>query len=293
MTIARLYDIYEGKIIDVAVRQKGQDTERGDYVIVKNEEGQETMARFLRFFTVDDGYGVTSAEFLRKATAHDVQKIDALQEKSINALSIFQEKIQKYSCPMKPVSVQYSFNNKNIHFVFTAPERIDFRDLLKDLVATFKKKIYLEQIGPKDRAKLFGGFGKCGREQCCSTFLHTLPSVTMDAVRQQHLLYKSSSKLLGSCGKLLCCLTYELEVYKELSALVPPMGSIVQIGRQKGHIIGMDILSRTVRVQFDKTDKIEVVSVEKIKVLEEKKGEGPLLFETDEPLSYEETQSIS
>jgi len=290
MNVIRVIDIYEGKIVDITIKDSS-DLVRGDFVIMKNEEGQEAMGRFMRSFIVSEKYETSSVQFLRKATPHDIQKIEALEEKSNNAAAIFIEKIAQYGCPMKPVSVQYSFNNKNIHFTFTAAERVDFRDLLKDLVSTFKKKIFLEQIGPKDRARVFGGYGKCGREQCCSTFLSSLPSVTMDAVRQQHLLYKSSSKLLGACGKLLCCLTYELDLYRELSAHFPPLGSIVSIDKEKAEVIGMDILNQTVRVQFEKTEKVDTFPVSKIKIIK-KKEEEPLIAEDDEEV-LEESLPVS
>lgn len=282
MNIVRVLDIYEGKIFDMTAKDSS-DIVRGDFVIIKNEEGQEAMGRFIRSFTVSEKYATSPVLFLRKATPHDIQKIESLEGKSKSATVLFIEKTAQYGCPMKPVSVQYSFNNKNIHFTFTSPERVDFRDLLKDLVSTFKKKIFLEQIGPKDRAQVFGGYGKCGHEQCCSTFLSVLPSVTMEAVRQQHLLYKSSSKLLGGCGKLLCCLTYEIELYKELSAKFPSLGSIVSIDKEKAEIIGMDILNQTVRVQFEKTEKVDTVSITKIKIIK-KKEEELLIPEEDEKI---------
>lgn len=291
MMVARLYDIYEGKIVDITIRDTVSIFSR-DVVIIKNDSGQETMANVIRIFDTSDTFETSSAEFLRKATAHDLQKIEGLKEKSRNAFVIFTEKVKAYNCPMKPVSVQYSFNNKNIHLTFTAPERVDFRDLLKELVSTFKKKIFLEQIGPKDRAKVFGGFGKCGHQQCCSTFLQQLPSVTMEAVRQQHLLYKSSSKLLGACGKLLCCLTYEIDLYKELSRNFPSLGSIVEANKQRATVVGMDILNQTIRIQYEQTEKIETIAIRHIKILEEKKTEE-LLIEEDEKIEYEKETPIS
>ena len=148
--------------------------------------------------------------------------------------------------------------------MFTAPERVDFRELVLDLSKNIHKKIYLQQIGPRDRARILGGYGRCGKKQCCSTFLQELPSVTMDTARLQNLLFKSTTKLSGSCGKLLCCLNYELEDYTSLRNNLPEVGTRIKVKSKEGQVVGVDILNQLVRVQFKEFTPVETFTLNEV-----------------------------
>lgn len=203
---------------------------------------------------------------LRRVTVNDLQKIESNKDRSEKALEYFKEKIDEFKLDMHPIRAQYSFDGGSIYFSFTAPERIDFRDLVKDLAAHFKKKIFLQQIGPRDRAQITGGFGKCGRSLCCNTHLYSMPSVSMEAVRLQNLLYRNTAKLSGLCGKLLCCLNYELEEYAKLEKNIPPVGTTVKHKLGEGYVTSIDILNQLVKIVLP-NGRYETVPVQEVTVV--------------------------
>jgi cell fate regulator YaaT (PSP1 superfamily) len=192
------------------------------------------------------------------------------------------EKIKKHNLEMFLAFTEYSFDGSKINFVFTADDRVDFRDLVKDLAKTFQKQIHLQQIGPRDKARLITGRGKCGQGLCCSNWLKDLESITMDMVRSQNLESKGSSKLSGCCGKLLCCLKYEVEEYKNLKKNLPRVGNLVKLKKKNAEVIGLDILNQKVKV-FCEDKSIEIVHKDDIKkiISNKSKEERPVSNETD------------
>lgn len=148
-----------------------------------------------------------------KATAEDMEKMREQQKLREQALSKCRELIKKYQLEMRLVDCAFSFDGGRITFVFTAPSRVDFRNLLKDLNHAFQKSIRLQQIGVRDAAKYIGGVGVCGRGLCCSAFLCTLGSISTDLARLQEIDQRGTDRLLGSCGRLRCCLRFEAEMY--------------------------------------------------------------------------------
>ena len=151
---------------------------------------------------------------LREATKDDLRKMEMNIRKERHAASVFQNRIQKYRLPMKLVEIKSHFSEKKITFYFTSQERVDFGSLVKDLARAFKCRIELRQIGDREKSKRIGGFGPCGRQLCCQSFLKNFEPVTMKMAKEQELPL-DSSKLGGMCGKLLCCLRYELPSYRE------------------------------------------------------------------------------
>jgi cell fate regulator YaaT (PSP1 superfamily) len=247
-------------------------------VILRTHEGTEEIAEVVACFTRNDLLMLDATfTFLREATESDREKFERQRGEKAEFLRIFGEKIITFHLNMHPVDVEQSFDGAGLHFMFTAEERVDFRELVKDLAAVFKKKIYLQQIGPRDRSRLVSGFGVCGRELCCSTFLHETPAVSMDAVRTQNIFFKDRDKLTGLCGKLKCCLNYELDEYARLRRELPGIGSLVQIKSRKGSrsndrgkIIGLTILDQLVRVVIPDTGEILTVPVSDVHVLEKR-----------------------
>lgn len=302
MIVLRVFNRYLQKIQDIEVKNSNIEYNVGDKIAYKlninpeeeiEEQGdleeddkntsvKESHSMILYDAVIMKKFDVESypseylvdASIIRKITTRDQQKIEYLIEKSNDAFELFKMKISKYNLDMVAVSANFSLDDKKLHFQFTAETRVDFRDLLKDLIKTYRKKIFLEQIGPKDRASLISGYGKCGRSRCCSCFLRDLPSVTMEDVRAQNLVYIKSDKLLGNCGKLLCCLKYELDLYNELNKNMPKMKSIIEYNNSNWEILAIDILNQKVKIRNIKDEKhIEHVKVSQIKIIKEPKIE--------------------
>lgn len=238
--------------------------EVGQYVIFRNEEMEEEaglVKRIERDFDtaqLDEDQRASLARncsVLRIANDLDKQKIDANEKMIDSAMSECEQLIDQHHLGMRLVTAHFSFTGKQVLFVFTAESRVDFRGLVKDLARHFKRKVRLKQIGPRDRARYvgqkYGAYGRCGRPLCCATFLKELDSVTMDMVRVQNLANKGASKLSGVCGKLMSCLQYEVEMYKEFRQDLPEVGVRVQTQKGNGVVTGFDILSQMVTVTYD------------------------------------------
>jgi len=228
----------------------------GDEIIIKFSkdgnfyEDNATIIDFTDTYKKDTASDIQDLEILRYITPHDKQIIEnhKLHAKESMIKSI--ELVRKHNLDMKIIESKISHDNKVITLVFTAEERVDFRDLLKDLAREFKRQIRLRQIGPRDHAKILGGYGKCGRDQCCSSFLPELGGITMEMARVQDITSKGASKISGNCGKLLCCLSYELEVYKSLREKMPRLGQEVKTLEGKGTVVDLDVLKQMVKVSY-------------------------------------------
>ncbi len=212
---------------------------------------------------------------VRIANQDDFKKIQKLEKKNEEAYKIAREKVWKHKLPMKVFSAHYMFDEKRIIFYFTAENRIDFRDLVKDLAAIFKIRIELRQVPQREETRMLGGIGLCGREFCCTSFLKFLDKPTIKMAKLQDLSL-NMAKLTGPCGKLLCCIEYEYEVYQELKKEFPKEGTKVKFnvkdiptekivefnlplsGEVTGKIKGYNILKKSVFVEIDEKHTIEV-----------------------------------
>lgn len=256
------------------------DVEANDYAVFHDEENRENIGKvhFVNREVSEENEKINkNYSYLRKATANDIQKMEMLGEKGAEAKEKCKEKIKEHNLDMLLEFVEYSLDGNRINFIFTADDRVDFRDLVKDLAKTFQKQIHLQQIGPRDKARIVTGRGKCGKGLCCANWLKNLDSITMDMVRSQNLESKGSSKLSGCCGKLMCCLRYEVEEYKKLKSQLPESGSIVKVKKGEGKVIGLDILNQTAKILFP-DQSYEIVKAEEIKkVVAKGKGQeaGP------------------
>jgi len=169
------------------------------------------------------------------------------------------KKIAEHNLDMKLVEAEYSFDKSKIIFYFTSEGRVDFRELVKDLARIFKARIELRQIGVRDEAKLFGGFGSCGKELCCRRFLKDFEPVTIRMAKEQGLPL-NPPKISGVCGRLMCCLAYECKVYKELSRDLPKEGDKINTPEGKGKVVSVNILKRSVIVEVGTEGKqIEII----------------------------------
>jgi cell fate regulator YaaT (PSP1 superfamily) len=155
-------------------------------------------------------FGEDIPRAVRKANEKDIRQFERNIDDELNAVNIFKEKIEKHKLEMKLVNIHYQFDRKKLYFFYTANGRVDFRELAKDLAANFRTRIELRQIGVRDEARKIGGVGMCGREYCCSTFLNGFRRITTQIAAEQNLT-SNLSKLSGPCGKLKCCLSFEIE----------------------------------------------------------------------------------
>lgn len=186
---------------------------------------------------------------LSKATAADLAKEQKNVEDAHKALGVAKEKIRKHQLEMKLIQVEYMFDRSKMIFYFTADGRIDFRELVKDLAAIFRTRIELRQIGVRDEAKILGGIGPCGRQLCCSTFLGDFIPVSIKMAKDQGLSL-NPVKISGLCGRLMCCLKYENDEYGLAKKELPDYGKEVVTPDGKGKVIGLNLLSRVVKVRL-------------------------------------------
>jgi len=197
-----------GKIYDFEVNGSDEEFKKGDLVIVESDLGLSIGSVIIERRTVE-----TSArelrKVLRKATEEDFKQKQDNEAFEKKAKDYCIERIMARGLPMKLVFTESTLDKKRIVFYFTAEGRIDFRELVKDLAAKFKTRIEMRQIGVRDEAKIVGGFGMCGRELCCKTFLTSFEPISIKMVKQQELVL-NMNKLSGICGRLMCCLSYEI-----------------------------------------------------------------------------------
>ena len=234
----------------------GLELSQGDGVVVKTARGVEFGTVVIGPRDVPDSEVVQPLKDVqRKATQEDIDKLAENSEKEKEAYAICEEKIRLRELPMKLISVEYTLDVNKIIFYFTAEGRIDFRELVKDLAAVFHTRIELRQIGVRDEAKLLGGIGCCGRPLCCATFLGDFEPVSIRMAKDQSLSL-NPTKISGICGRLMCCLKYEHDLYqgccKQNSIIAPPkQGSRVVSMEGEGKAISINMQKRTVTVLLD------------------------------------------
>ena len=190
---------------------------------------------------------------LRVATAEDRAMREESAAREAAAFAVCQEKIAKHGLDMKLVDVEYTFNGGKVIFYFTADERVDFRELVKDLAAHFHTRIELRQIGVRDEARMIGGLGSCGRPVCCKTFLDDFRPVSIRMAKDQNLSL-SPTKISGLCGRLMCCLQYEQAAYEEMKKLMPKVGKEIQTPDGNGVAVENNAVTEKSRVKLTMPD---------------------------------------
>lgn len=248
------YDLGENVIVETA-----RGVEFGQIIIENKEVPDEEITSPLK-------------PVIRRANERDRQIVKENREKERTAFDICCEKIKKHKLDMKLVRVEYTFDANKILFYFSAENRVDFRELVKDLASVFKTRIELRQIGVRDQSKMLGGLGVCGRPFCCKTFLGDFQPVSVKMAKEQGLSL-SPTKISGTCGRLMCCLKYEQEAYEHLLKVTPKNGAIVSTKEGKGTVVDSNLLTGTLKVRLD--DKPEaspiVVNVKQVKLIKDNK----------------------
>lgn len=232
------------------------DLQLNDWVIVKTESGTEIGKVIAVRESKEEEIDVPS--ILRKATLSDLEKKAAKDSQKDSAMASCRELAAKQNLAMKLVDVHFSFDGSRITFAFIADSRIDFRELVKDLTKQFQRSIRMQQLGIRDEAKMAGDIGPCGRVLCCQSFLRELKSISSEFAELQQVEQRGSEKLTGVCGRLRCCLAFEIEHYRELAEKLPGIGDIIKTERGAGKVVRRHLLKQSVEVEIEQGTIIEV-----------------------------------
>lgn len=231
------------------------EVQLGDSVIVETARGMEFGMVAMEITEVDESEVVTPLKrIIRIADEKDHLQHEENLKKKKRAMDLCQEKIDKHGLVMKLIDVEYTFDNSKIVFYFTADGRVDFRELVKDLAGVFKMRIELRQIGVRDEAKMLGGIGSCGRDLCCHSWLSDFQPVSIKMAKVQNLSL-NPSKISGICGRLMCCLKYENDIYMEFRKGMPEIGEKVRTPDGFGKVVDTNLLERDVKVRLYLDDK--------------------------------------
>lgn len=257
----------ENKIIAVRFKKTGKlkyfdplkfSFSINDSVIAKTERGEEIgrVVKILDRNTLDDTIEINKIS--RPAKKKDFEELKKREKKAKEVTEFCKKEVRRLNLDMKVLTAEYILDGTKLTIYFSAEDRIDFRQLVKNLASKFKTRIELRQVGPRDEIKEYPTIGMCGKEVCCRTFLQDFDPVTIKMAKEQGLQI-NMSKLSGACGKLMCCLRYEEEAYKENLKDLPKVGSTVKIKGEsdEGKVISLDILSKKVKVKFGKDKEDE------------------------------------
>lgn len=244
---------------------RGNVAKDGDYAVVETARGVEFGKVYQPNKLVSSDEIVAPLRpVIRIATEKDIKQNEENTKKEEEALKICQQKVSSHQLEMKLVEAEYTFDGAKLTFYFTADGRIDFRELVKDLAATFKTRIELRQIGIRDEAKFMGGLGICGRPFCCSTFLPDFCQVSIKMAKDQNLSL-NSSKISGACGRLMCCLKFEHDTYVQEIKKTPPVDSTVKTPEGSGTVVETSPLTGFIKVNIN--DIVRVFHRDDVKIL--------------------------
>lgn len=244
-----------GKIYNFS--SNGIDLDINDNVIVETERG-------LQFGTVTQSIKEVSDELIKsplnkvknKASSSDIKKNQKNIFDAKKALQKCRDLVSKYNLNMYIIDATYTHDRNQLFFRFMADSRVDFRLLAKDLANIFRTRIELRQIGVRDRAKEVGGYGQCGCSLCCSKFMNDFDSISINMAKTQNIAL-NPSKINGICGRLLCCLKYENECYKECSKGLPQLNKKIKTPQGEGRVISVDVLKGIYKVNIPEVGIVE------------------------------------
>jgi cell fate regulator YaaT (PSP1 superfamily) len=238
------------------------DLKNQDDILFENEQGQDVATILSKEDSeADESYDKEAVKVtvIRKLTDKDRDKLKEQEVEALSTIPKCEEKIKKYGLSMSLVNANLSYDGKKLTFYFVAPGRVDFRSLVSDLASTFQKLIRLQQVGSRDKARCVGGIGRCGQEICCKRYLkNELESVTMEMAYDQNLAQMGSNRVTGTCGKLMCCLKYELETYKKAKSKMPELGSEYKTKEGKGIVIAKNVIKNKIKVELPDKRFVEV-----------------------------------
>ncbi|MBQ1535752.1 MAG: stage 0 sporulation family protein [Ruminococcus sp.] len=241
----------------------------GDKVIVETARGVECGEVAMVDREIDEStFSSPIKPIIRAATEEDLRRIENNKQKEKDAFKICQDKIAVHGLKMNLIDVECTFDNNKMLFYFTAENRVDFRELVKDLAAVFKTRIELRQIGVRDEAKMLGGLGICGQPFCCSRFLGDFQPVSIKMAKEQGLSL-NPTKISGTCGRLMCCLKYEQNAYDDLLKTTPKQGAIVKTTSGRGVVEEVNLLTGKLKVKLDNNDTVTTFDKSEVEVIKD------------------------
>ena len=256
------------KVIGVRFKEAGkiftfmptiENLKKGTKVVVETSRGKEIG------FIATDVYEEVEEKLVlplvgisRVATEKDLKRMDELMQKRPNVMEETEKLVKKYNLDRKVVDASFTLDGQKVIIDFVCEDRVDFRDLVKDLASVLKLRIELRQIGIRDQAKVVGGIGECGRECCCKKYLNDFDKVSIKMAKTQGLSL-NTSKISGICGRLMCCLAYENEYYSEINAKMPKLNSKVSTKDGEGIVVYNNLLKQIVSVKFVNDDSVKIV----------------------------------
>lgn len=246
----------------------------GEYIIVKTEKGIGFGQVVRPPCRLNGEIKRALKKIFRLATEDDLKQYKDMLEREKRALEFCHERIKIRELPMKLINAESFYDGSKITFYFTADGRVDFRELVKDLVKEFQTRIELRQLGVRNQAKMIGGIGSCGRELCCSQFLKEFHPVSVKMAKEQNLSL-NPAKISGVCGRLMCCLKFEYDSYMELKKGMPKLGKKIDTPKGKGRVIRQNIINRTITIALDSGSEAEFTTDEFVVSRRGKKGKNP------------------
>jgi len=250
---------YSSEGVYATTNNKSLELNPGDSVIIPTRYGKD-LALVMGKVAVPIGIKQGDIVFIeRKASKDDLKRAEELKQKEISAFSIFKEKVAAHKLDMKLIATHYLLEEQKVLFFFSAENRVDFRELVKDLVSVFKMRIELRQIGVRDESRITGGLGVCGRPYCCHAVSDRLKPVSIKMAKEQNLSL-NSMKISGQCGRLLCCLSYEYEWYSEARKQLPSEGLKIYYDGTNFRIQEVNPLTRMVKMSGEDGRLLEIAA---------------------------------
>jgi len=224
------------------------ELDAGDWIVVDTSRGLEAARVVIAPHQVSASQLKGELKPVeRRMNDRDIERMESLRKNTASAIRTFSAEIRARRLPMKPISAEYNFDGSQLTLSFSAADRVDFRDLARDLNQKLKCRIELRQVSAREEAKLLGGLGRCGRTLCCSTWLPMFPDITMGMAKTQDLSL-NPSKVSGVCGRLLCCLSYENDQYRQMKAVMPKLGQSTDTPLGPGTVVSLQLLKGLVTV---------------------------------------------
>ena len=236
----------------------GIDLEVDDRVVVETTRGLEVGRVAIASREVDASEVVKPLKpVVRKAEPDEINHAEQYEEKEREVMEECSQLVAEMNLPMKLLSAEYSLDGRHLTFFFSAEERVDFRELVRELAGRFKIRVELRQVGARDEAKLLGGFGRCGRPLCCASFLSEFTPISIRMAKEQNLPL-NPMKISGVCGRLLCCLAYENQQYRSMKEKMPREGRQVATAMGTARVLGTNPLKETVLVELESNVSVEL-----------------------------------
>ena len=289
------------KIVGVRFKNAGKiyyfdpvelEVEKSIDVVVETARGLEYGTVVVGPKEIDESELVSPLKpIIRIATDEDRQVYLENKEKAKETFELCQQKIKEHDLNMFLIDCEYTFDRNKLIFYFTAEGRIDFRELVKDLASVFRTRIELRQIGVRDEVKRIGGNGVCGRELCCCTFLNNFETVSIKMAKEQNIAL-NPSKISGKCGRLMCCLKYEQDVYSEKLSRLPKVGALVKTESGEGTVESVEVLKEVLKVKIKDGDDYtyKKFDAKDVKVIKDSKNNN--VIDEEEKQNLKELQEL-